>query len=154
MKKYVLIYVENYENQKYVLVEKKRPDWQAGWHNLVGGKVEDGENFEQAMIRELDEETGLKPTTSIEVGRILGSDYVVSCWTVYSHGEINPRFEEDEKVFWTNWEESKQLKLLSNLQLLVPLCKSKVLGWTLDYSEGISYDEQILVLLNYWGWER
>lgn len=42
-----------------VLIRKKRPDWQAGLLNGVGGKVEEGEFALDAMIREFEEETGV-----------------------------------------------------------------------------------------------
>lgn len=41
------------------LVEKKRPSWQAGKYNGIGGGVEKGENALQAQIREFKEETSL-----------------------------------------------------------------------------------------------
>ena len=42
-----------------VLIEKQKPEWQAGKLNGVGGKIEPGEAPEQAMRREFFEETGL-----------------------------------------------------------------------------------------------
>lgn len=47
------------DRQQIVLIQKKRPDWQAGQFNGVGGKVEDGEFALDAMRREFEEETGL-----------------------------------------------------------------------------------------------
>jgi 8-oxo-dGTP diphosphatase len=44
---------------RVVLIQKKRPDWQTGRFNGVGGHVEPGESFEQAMAREFEEETGV-----------------------------------------------------------------------------------------------
>lgn len=42
--------------QTVLLVEKKKPEWQAGQLNGIGGKVEPGETVEQAMDREWNEE--------------------------------------------------------------------------------------------------
>jgi len=42
------------------LIRKNRPDWQAGLLNGVGGKVEEGEFALDAMIREFEEETGVR----------------------------------------------------------------------------------------------
>lgn len=42
------------------LIRKKRPDWQAGKVNGVGGKIERGEKAHAAMVREFQEETGVK----------------------------------------------------------------------------------------------
>lgn len=42
------------------LIHKKRPDWQLGKLNGVGGKVEEGEFALDAMRREFEEETGVR----------------------------------------------------------------------------------------------
>lgn len=42
------------------LIEKKRPEWQRGLLNGVGGHVEPGESSILAMHREFEEETGLR----------------------------------------------------------------------------------------------
>lgn len=43
-----------------VLVRKERPAWQRGLLNGVGGKVERGESDHDAMVREFEEETGVR----------------------------------------------------------------------------------------------
>lgn len=55
--KYVVGIVYNKEN--VLLISKKRPAWQAGMLNGIGGKIEPGENPLQAMIRECKEECNL-----------------------------------------------------------------------------------------------
>ena len=55
--KYVVGIVYNKEN--VLLISKKRPTWQAGMLNGIGGKIEPGENPLQAMIRECKEECNL-----------------------------------------------------------------------------------------------
>ncbi len=44
---------------RVALIEKKRPAWQAGKLNGIGGKVEPGETPAEAMRREFREETGV-----------------------------------------------------------------------------------------------
>src|SRR4051812_3192633 len=44
---------------RLVLIRKKRPEWQAGRLNGVGGHQEPGETPEVAMAREFYEETGV-----------------------------------------------------------------------------------------------
>lgn len=48
---------------KVVLIRKRRPDWQAGYFNFVGGHIEPGETPDVAVRREFEEETGVKQTT-------------------------------------------------------------------------------------------
>lgn len=58
MKRYVLGFAFTRDRRHVVLIEKTKPAWQAGKLNGVGGKVEDGETYAQAMMREFTEETG------------------------------------------------------------------------------------------------
>lgn len=60
---YVLGFAFNESGKDVVLIVKKRPEWQAGQLNGVGGHVEESDlnNFE-AMIREFREETGVETT--------------------------------------------------------------------------------------------
>lgn len=59
MQEYVLGLMFDQARRDVVLVNKKRPAWQAGKFNAPGGKVEPGEFPFDAMIREFKEETGL-----------------------------------------------------------------------------------------------
>lgn len=63
MKRYVLGLAFT-ENNSVVMVQKNRPDWQAGKLNFIGGKVEPGENPFDTMTREFFEETGVKTDSS------------------------------------------------------------------------------------------
>lgn len=58
MKHYVLGFVFNRLMNKVLLVKKKRPEWQAGRWNGIGGKVEADEAPLFSMEREGHEETG------------------------------------------------------------------------------------------------
>lgn len=42
------------------LILKRRPDWQDGWYNAIGGKVEQDERPIDTMYREFQEEAGLE----------------------------------------------------------------------------------------------
>lgn len=57
--KYVLGIVLNFEANKILLISKKRPSWQAGLFNGIGGKLNHAEAPLDGMIREFKEETGL-----------------------------------------------------------------------------------------------
>jgi len=54
---YVLGFMFSEDLGHVVLIEKKRPEWQAGKLNGIGGKVEDKELPIKAMEREFKEET-------------------------------------------------------------------------------------------------
>jgi ADP-ribose pyrophosphatase YjhB (NUDIX family) len=46
------------DHKNVLLIEKNRPQWQAGLINGIGGKIEAGETALEAMVREFREETG------------------------------------------------------------------------------------------------
>jgi 8-oxo-dGTP diphosphatase len=56
---YVLGFQFDQTGYKVVLIRKARPEWQAGLWNGIGGRVEQSESPEQAMLREFQEETGV-----------------------------------------------------------------------------------------------
>ncbi len=47
------------ENEKVVVTKYKKPNPKAGYYEIPGGKIEEGETPEQAAIREFKEETGM-----------------------------------------------------------------------------------------------
>lgn len=56
---YVLGFAFDKEAHKVVLIEKKRPHWQYGSFNGLGGKMDTNEPVEEAMAREFNEEAGV-----------------------------------------------------------------------------------------------
>ena len=56
---YCLGFLTDASGTQVLLMEKRRPSWQAGRLNGIGGKVEEGEDALGAMRRECQEETGL-----------------------------------------------------------------------------------------------
>lgn len=52
----------NYSVDHVALIRKEKPVWQKGRLNGIGGKIENGESSEDAMIREFAEETGYATT--------------------------------------------------------------------------------------------
>lgn len=57
--KYVCGFLFQDKLHTVVLIQKVKPEWQAGLLNGVGGKIEPGESAHEAMTREFCEETGL-----------------------------------------------------------------------------------------------
>lgn len=62
MRNYVLAFMINATKNQILLIKKKRPAFQAGKMNGIGGKIEGDETPVDAIIREVEEETGLKTT--------------------------------------------------------------------------------------------
>ena len=59
---YVAGFLFGSDYQTVALIRKKRPRWQKGKLNGIGGSIEQGETSLQAMVREFREETGVETT--------------------------------------------------------------------------------------------
>jgi 8-oxo-dGTP diphosphatase len=57
---YVLGFMFTPDKEKVLLIKKTKPTWQAGHINGIGGKIEEGEDGNDAMAREFEEECGIK----------------------------------------------------------------------------------------------
>lgn len=76
MKKTNLILVYNKENDKVLMCKRAKEPFK-GKFNLVGGKVEIGENELSAAYRELQEETGIT-TEDINLTHLMNFEYKIS----------------------------------------------------------------------------
>lgn len=99
---YVLGFLFDTSRKRCVLLEKAKPEWQAGRYNGVGGKIEPGEGPSKAMSREFHEETGLL---------IPESEWEIYCL-------LNGCTEEGETrkiyVYRAFWQQDMDLKDLLN----------------------------------------
>ncbi len=62
MTEYVAGFMFSEDKKKVALIEKNRPQWQKGKKNGIGGHVETNEMPYDAMVREFEEETGVRHT--------------------------------------------------------------------------------------------
>lgn len=74
MKHYVVGLIFDLEMKNVLLLHRKKEPYQ-GLYNGVGGKVERGETSYQAMIRELEEETGFLPINIKSSGYVITLSY-------------------------------------------------------------------------------
>lgn len=74
------------KNNKILLLKRNIPPFENHWV-LPGGHVEYGEKVEETILRELEEETGLKT----EIKELIG---------VYSDPERDPRYHAVSIVYW------------------------------------------------------
>jgi len=124
MKRYVCGFLFDKKGKRVVLIKKKRPDWQKGFLNGVGGHIEATETPKQAMSREFKEETGMdvqdwQETVILQgVNDTLSIDYTVQFFRAF--GDVNKvRTTTDEKVKVCKIK--KLRKVIPNLRWLIPL---------------------------------
>ena len=107
-----------------VLVQDRvDPEWPG--IAFPGGHVEVGESFVDAVIREVNEETGLTVSDLTLCGikdwaDTDGSRYFVTCYKTSSFcGELHS--SDEGRVFWTPLATIRELKLCDNMQNMLNL---------------------------------
>ena len=106
-----------------LLITKARPEWQAGLRDGIGGKLEDGEMYHDAMVREFKEETGATVNDWRPYFYLTGKDWTVVCFV--STGPVIGDIQSvtDEKVSWAQLPLQPWGHFVPNLHWLVPMAK-------------------------------
>lgn len=131
---YTLGFAFSHDKRDVVLIKKIRPEWQAGYYNGVGGKVEELDiDASAAMVREFKEETGVTTTEEQwdEFGQmvfetdILGGKAIVRLFRMYSDIIYDCQTTEDEEIFIFSLVENSEAfvyrhELIKNLFFLIP----------------------------------
>lgn len=102
MKAFNVILVFNKEEDKLLMCYRKKDPYK-GLYNLVGGKIEDGEDFLESAYRELEEETAIT-NNDITLTHVMDFTYILYNFTlkVYA-GKLNKDVklvEEANKLYW------------------------------------------------------
>lgn len=123
MTRYVAGFLFDEKRSKVALIQKARPQWQAGFLNGIGGHIEEGETPMEAMIREFNEETGaLVPFWQLFA--TVGSKDNHDGWAVHffrTRGDYILKSLTDEPVAWFSLDQLSNLPIISNLNWLIPL---------------------------------
>lgn len=128
MKTYVVGFPFNHGMSQLLLIEKKRPDWQAGKLNGIGGKIETGELALSAMVRECQEEAGLdiepklwRAACVLTDARLAWRVHFFYCSTdrIYSY---DTKTDEEIKLFHY-LDALTHPDLMPNLRIFIPLAR-------------------------------
>lgn len=123
--KYCLGFAFDYQlvEPRVLLITKKRPDWQAGRLNGIGGKVERRETPIAAMAREAFEEAGAPndpglwtPTTVMEFPKD-----IVHVFAANWPSDVPAVSKTDEPVRWYPASHLEAFPVIPNLHWLVPM---------------------------------
>lgn len=116
----------NSDYSKVLLIKKKRPKWQKGKFNGVGGHIEPGETPAAAMHRELHEESGYTGARITHYATLYSSRWEVhffSCVYGTSLGDLSAEFHgspTNEEISIVNCNKLPK-KIISNLKWLIPM---------------------------------
>jgi 8-oxo-dGTP diphosphatase len=146
---YVVGFLFDVSLRHVVLIQKNKPDWQAGKLNGVGGKVEPidgavpGQPPVATMVREFKEETGLQTTAEgwhayAQLGDTMGTWEVTFFWATAPSVTFNTvRTMTDETVkivslvdvlMQNNHETIEQLNFIANLNWLIQMALNGISG--------------------------
>lgn len=126
--KHVLGFVFNPDFTRVILIEKKKPAWQAGFFNGLGGAIDAGEYPDTAMRREFREECGLDIPEGnwFKFANLVGADFSVACyWATETEFFLwQHASPTDEFVCFPRLDRLSNLRPLNNLQWLIEMAKA------------------------------
>lgn len=138
-KHYVLGFAFSLDRKLVVLIQKNRPEWQAGKINGIGGKLELNEDPDVAMAREFKEETGVStnPNDWLGFGRmtfvkdVLGGVAIVHCFSLFSDCIYDCKTMETEVVMLLPLDGPGTIEypLMENVPMLIEMALNESLNF-------------------------
>jgi 8-oxo-dGTP diphosphatase len=124
---YVVGFMFSERLQTVLLIRKTKPAWQAGMLNGVGGKIESGELPIDAMIREFEEETGLRYRSWLQFHRERFRNGMVVHFFAAASLEIDKaRSTTEEEIAIVSADRLPSI-VIYNLHYLVPMARTLIL---------------------------
>ncbi len=145
---YVAGFLFTFDWKRVALIEKKRPEWQKGRLNAIGGHIEEQESPFDAMIREFVEESGMLVKYWRLFCVLSGYGYEhKGKWRVHffmAHNTEQLSIKDgmtDEEVLWIDYQELSRHSIVPNLHWLIPMAISGSRGafgnvWPFIIEEG------------------
>lgn len=129
MTRYVCGFRFSPDLRQVMLIAKKRPRWQAGKLNGIGGHIVEGESPFGAMAREFLEETDIEtaPGDWMETITLKGDDFEVHFFK--SVGRVNFVSMTDEVVGLYPARNLNALPLIYNLDWIIPMHLDDTVVW-------------------------
>ena len=119
----VYVFVEDAQHRILLLQRSAGAKHFPSQWDLPGGKVDPGEAFDQALIREVTEETGLVVALTGLAGatqyEVDGQPIVALCMEARHIGGEVQLSEEHQSFAWMSWEAVSKKKLSENLRPFV-----------------------------------
>lgn len=120
--RFVLGFLFSEDGARVAAIIKKRPAWQAGALNGLGGKIEPGEKPLDAMNREFREEAGVYVGLWTRFAELYGKDFEIIVFRAFSDASLHRvHTAGDESVVVIPIADALAEPRLSNLSWLIPL---------------------------------
>ena len=140
MKEYVVGLAFNKAGNRLLLIEKQKPEFLKGKWNGLGGSVEEGETYHEAIAREVHEEAGILISPSkweefahVEShyqGKLFGKVVYLKTFT---DEILAAKTMETEKIAVESVENAlNYLVMPQNLHWMIPLCFDMELNTPID----------------------
>ncbi len=141
MKRYVCGFAFSPDRKQVNLIEKKRPAWQNGKANGIGGHIEHNESPIGAMVREWQEETGI--VTSPERWELcfvltdFNRKYLEVCFFRSFSDFTKTRGVTSERVIATDVSDF-HVPVIPNLRWIIPLLAAREIYFPLNIREQVT----------------
>jgi len=128
MKRYTIGIYFTSNNSEVILIHKKRPDWQKGFWNFPGGKIEDGEVGWQCIEREFFEECRL--STNPKEWQLIGEmvnkdlDYIVFIYTIQGKPEHGRLMQGEDQAVYRFPVDKLPDSIITNCKWLIEFAKN------------------------------
>jgi 8-oxo-dGTP diphosphatase len=119
MQEYACGFLFSPDRSRVLLIRKRRPAWQAGKLNGVGGKIEPGETPIEAMRREFREEAALDIAGWQQVLRLTGPDWVGHFFRAV--GDIDAAYAVTDEQLERHPTASLPPDTIPNLRWMIPM---------------------------------
>jgi 8-oxo-dGTP diphosphatase len=111
------------QDKKILITTKKN-----GEYRFPGGKLEEGETIQEALLREVKEEVGTE-TEIVDFITSTSRIYKGVKWTIFNYrmkliGDPKP-LNETKTIEWCNYQKSKALNLTPNMKKVLQILHQK-----------------------------
>ena len=138
---YVVGFAFTADRHQLLLIEKRKPKWQIGLLNGIGGKIELDESAHQAMIREFDEETNVL-IKGWEIFAKLSDTVDQAVWFFRAFDDAVLSFQQPELEIPTTANPlSLPSNVIDNLIWLIPLALDRAIIVPVLFRQQFIFDQ-------------
>lgn len=136
-----------YKDNKILVQERTKSDWPG--IALPGGHVEKGENFYDAIIREVKEETGLTLLKPVLCGieeykQTKDEDRYVILFYKCNEFEGELKSSDEGEIYWLDRDKLDSVKLSFDLDRMIEIMESDTLSELIYYFEDGKYKSKVV----------